>query len=162
MRRSAEEWADDLEGKPLVTGFKILGILLGTGIVIVMILWGFGVITAPWKGQGDAYQQKNSAQNWVAAQKTFHTEFNDVEAYKAKIAQSQKDITAYEIAHPQANGTPFDPAAQQDANLHTVLTGLQQQCQNTVADYNTNAESYLTESWRDAQLPDHLDPATCQ
>lgn len=163
MRRSANDWAEDLVNKPVVAGLKILGLLLGVGIVITVILWGFGVVASPWKGAGDAYQQKNSAQNWIAAQKGFNQQDEDIKADTAKIAIAKQDIAAYEQAHPNiGTGTPFDPVAQQDTNLHTTLTGLQQVCLTTVAGYNTDAESYLTQDFKGAGLPDRQDPSACQ
>jgi hypothetical protein len=44
---------------------------------------------------------------------------------------------------------------------NTNLTCLEQECQSTVADYNTNAQSYLTQDWRNAALPNHLDTSMC-
>jgi hypothetical protein len=160
MRRSMEDWAEELETRPVATILKWAAWPLVLASLLVVGLWVFGVLVAPWKGQGDARQQKNSAQNWISAQRTFHQEINDVDAFKTKIAGAKQDIADYDRTHV-GNGTPYDPVAQQDTNLRTVLSGLQQQCVNTVSGYNTDAQSYLTEDWRDANLPDHLDPTTC-
>ena len=160
MRRSAEDWAEEWASRPVATTLKAVCGVLAAGLVLAVILWGFGVLVAPWEGQGDAHREKNSAANWVAAQRAFHQERNDVTAFQAKIATAKRDLEAFEQNHP-SNGTPYDPNAQQDQNLHATLTGLQQQCVNTVATYNTDAQSYLTEDWRDTDLPTQLDPTMC-
>jgi hypothetical protein len=162
MSRSARDWTEELESRPVVTILKwaLWPIVLIS--LVVVAFWMFGVLTAPWQGKGDARQEKNSSQNWTSAQREFHREANDVDAFKAKIATAKQDITNYERAHTViGNDTPYDPVAQQDNNLRTVLSGLQQQCVNVVSSYNTDARSYLTEDWRDADLPDHLDPNVC-
>lgn len=161
MRRSIFDWQDEAENRPIVTGLKALFGVLALLILLFAGLWFLDVVASPWKGQGDAKKDKNSAANWTAAQRAFHQERNDVTAFQAKIAAARRDVQAFEQNHP-GNGTPYDPNAQQAQNLHTVLTGLQQQCVNTVATYNTDAQSYLTEDWRDTDLPDHLDPAACE
>lgn len=43
-----------------------------------------------------------------------------------------------------------------------MLTGLTQQCQNVVTQYNTDSQSYLTQDFKDANLPEKLDPAACR
>jgi hypothetical protein len=161
MRRSIDDWMDDVESRPVVTGLKVLFGFLALAVLIAVGLWFLGVVASPWQGKGDAKKDKNSAANWIAAQRGFHQEREDVTAFQAKIATARQDLQAFEQSHP-SNGTPYDPNAQQAQNLRTTLTGLQQQCVNTVATYNTDAQSYLTEDWRDADLPDHLDPAACR
>lgn len=162
MRRSTEDWAEELETRPVATLLKWCGALIALILLVTVILWGFGVITAPWKGNGDAYQQNHTSQNWINAQRAFHQQYNDVEGFKAKIAAAKGELDRFERTHPNlGNGTPYDPAAQQDQNMRTTMTGLQQQCQNVVANYNTDAKSYLTEDWRDAGLPSQLDQAEC-
>lgn len=166
MGRSTSDWDEEFDSRPVVTTLKFwfwtIGILLVTALVVTLALWGFGVWTAPWKGQGDAYQQKHSSSNWVPAQQGFHQEFNDVQGYKAKLVSARAALAAFDQAHPNVgNGTPYDPLLNQRTNLETTVTGLEQQCQNTVQQYNTDARSYLTEDWRDANLPDHLEVTEC-
>lgn len=163
MGKSTEEWAESFEDHPVATSVKGVVIVIAVMLVLGAGVWGLGVAFSWWKGQGDGYQQKNSAQNWIAAQRAFHQEYNDVQAYGQKITLAKQQLDAFQKAHPQVgNGTPYDPLAQQEGNLQTTLTGLQQQCMNTVAQYNTDAKAYLTEDWRDASLPSQLEPGMCQ
>lgn len=163
MGRSVDDWAEDFEDAPVRTSVKVVVIVLAVLLVLGAAVWGLGVAFSWWKGQGDGYQQKNSAQNWITAQRGFHQAYNDIKVYGTKIADAKQALTDYQKAHPGiGNGTPWDPAAQQESNLQTTLTGLQQQCLNTVAQYNTDAKAYLTEDWRDAELPSQVDVGECQ
>ncbi len=160
--RSADGWAEDFEHKPLITGFKVVLWVVVLGILVTALLWGTGVVTAPWKGKGDAYIQKNSADNWVAAQRTFHQEDNDYTADLGKIRDAKAALATFETgAKPDPNSIAAFQWQQQDTNLRTDLTGLEQGCQQVAANYATDAQSYLTESFRDAGLPATLDAAAC-
>lgn len=146
MRRTTKIW------------FGIAALLVVTAIV----LWGTGVLGSWFKGKGDAYQQKNSSANWVAAQRNFHQLENSFETFKVQVADAKQTLDDVQKQYPTSNGTPYDPGAQQVANARTVLTGLTQQCQNTVTQYNTDSKSYLTQDFKDAGLPEKLDPAACR
>jgi len=166
MRRSTSDWEEEFESRPVPTTLKFwfwtVGILLATGMAVTAILWGTGVWTAPWKGKGDAYQQKYSSSNWVSAQRGFLDKFNQVQAFRVNLKTARQQLADFDQKHPNVdNGTPYDPLLQQRTNLDTTVTGLSQQCQATVADYNSDARAYLTEEFRDANLPASLDPATC-
>ncbi len=162
MPKSTEQWERDAENAPVRTTVKVIVIAVAVVLVVGAGVWGLGTAFSWFKGQGDGYRQKNSAQNWITAQRGFHQQYNDIQAYASKITVARKDLTDYQKAHPSTgNGTPYDPVAQQAGNLQTTLSGLQQQCMTTVAQYNTDAESYLTQDWRDADLPSHMDAEAC-
>jgi hypothetical protein len=160
--RSADGWASDFQRKPGITVFKAVFWIVLLGVFVVVVLWTTGVVTAPWKGKGDAYIQKNSADNWVAAQRTFHQENNDYTADLVKIRDAKTALTQFEAgAKPHPNSIAAFQWQQQDTNLRTTLTGLEQGCEQVAANYATDAQSYLTESFRDAGLPATLDAAAC-
>lgn len=163
MNRSAEGWSDDLEDKPVKTIFKWIGIIFGICVVLTVAVWGIGVGLSWWGGQGDAYQQKNSAQNWVSAQKEFHQDQNDVTSDQANIATAKKTLSDWQKANPAPTNDPiaYTQWSQQETNYQTAVTGPQQACRNSVQDYNTASESYLTEDWKDAGLPITLDTSLC-
>ncbi|GAC1369340.1 MAG: hypothetical protein NVSMB39_1060 [Candidatus Saccharimonadales bacterium] len=146
--------ADRFERHPFLSAtIWVIGIIVVVGLIGGGI-WAFNVFFSPAKGAGDAYAQKNSAQNWTNAQAQFNQDYQAVLAFDSQIADAQANLAQFEKAHPQlGNGTPYDPVAEQDANLRRTVTGLTQQCQNTVAAYNTRANSYLSKDFRDANLP---------
>jgi hypothetical protein len=162
MRRSTDDWAEEAQSRPVTTGLKIW---IGAIVLIVATgaaLWGFGVFTSPLKGKGDAYQQKNSSSNWVNAQRGFHDLSNKFDTFKAQIVDAKQALADVQAQYPTSNGTPYDPGAQQVANARTTLTGLQQQCQNVTQQYNTDSQAYMTKDFKDAGLPEKLDPAACR
>lgn len=165
MARSVSDWIDRFDEKPFSTTIQAGALLIAIGVVFTAIIWGITSGGSYWWGQGGAVQQKNSTANFIQAQAQFHRDLNAIQADQVKITQAKQAVTQFQQQHPgyAGNGTAFDPLAQQLDELNTTLTGLQQGCENEVADYNTAAQSYLSEDWRDAGLPDHLDVATtCQ
>lgn len=171
MARSVEDWADDFQDRPFKTSakFGVRAIVVCTVCVIAAlactaVVWGLMTGGSYWWGQAGATQQKNSSQNFIDAQARFHNDQNAVTADQAKIVDAKAAIAQFDAAHPgyQGNGTPYDPLAQQETNLQTTLTGLQQGCQNEVTDYNDAAQGFLTADWRDAGLPEELSLSSCE
>lgn len=166
MPRSMSDWDEEFDSRPVLVAKKIwfwtVGILLFTGLAVTAVLWGLGVWTAPWKGKGDAYQQKNTSANWLSAQRGFHQQLNSYETFKTQIVDAKQNLADVRAQYPSSNGTPYDPGAEQVANARATLQGLTQQCQNVTTAYNTDSQSYLTQDFKDAGLPDKLDPAACR
>lgn len=127
-------------------------------------IWGLKTDFSYWWGQQGAIQEKNSTQNWTQAQVSFHQQVNDVDGFKQKIILTRQQLADFDKAHPHL-GAEDGLVGMQDTqtrnSLATDLTGLQQQCLNTVAAYNTASEGYLTADWKDADLPSRLDPSVC-
>jgi hypothetical protein len=157
-------WERSLEKRPLITGFGLTALAIVAVFVLGALAWGLATGFSYWWGQGDAYRQKNSSANWIAAQAGFHQEMNDVTGFKQKIALATQRLADFNKAHPNLtaeDGLVGYKDAQTRDGLTSDLTGLQQQCVNTVNQYNTDARSYLTEDWRDADLPESLDVSAC-
>jgi hypothetical protein len=162
MARSVDEWADRFIEKPVSTTVKVGSILIMIGFIFTAAIWGLQTNFSYWWGQGGAIQQKNSTQNFVAAQAQFLRDLALIHADQQNMRTTQRMIDQFNTAHPnyEGNGSPYDPLAQQLNNYETTLAGQQQGCQATVADYDTAARAYLTADWRDANLPETLDPTT--
>lgn len=162
---SDKDWerrAERFDKHPARTALIWLGGLIAICLVISAVLWALGVFASPLKGQGDAYREKHSAQNWVSAQAGFQRDYNSFVTFQQQIVYTKKQLTDFQQAHPNVgNGTPFDPLAEQLDNLQRSVTGLTLQCQNTATNYNTAAGSYLSQDFRDASLPEQLDPVQC-
>lgn len=160
--RSSEGWSGDVEKKPVATIIKAVVIATLVIVGLTALIWGLATGFSYWKGKGDAYQEKNSAQNWVAAQRAFHQESNDYTADLAKISGAAKALAAFEAKpHPDADTLSGYQWQQEDTNLTGTVTGLVASCHNLVSSYNTDAESYLTSQFRDADLPATLDDSAC-
>lgn len=112
-------------------------IIVALIIVLSGVVWVIYVVTSPIKGEGDAYIDKNSANNWVKAQAQFEQDYADIKATDTKIGN------AYRLW--QQN--------QADKTAQQTYTGLQSYCLSLVADYNSAARSYLSEDFRSSDLP---------
>ena len=132
-RRQANMWMGLGIKWWIIIALLIAGFIIGA--------WLFNVTTSGVKGQGDAQIEKNSAQNWVQAQADFHRYYEGILADDRKI-----DDTAAELEE-----------SPDDAVLKTNLTGLKNHCQDLVATYNTKAQSFLSQDFRDAGLPERID-----
>jgi cytoskeletal protein RodZ len=123
--------------------FLVLWIIVGVVVAgaIGVAIWGFNVGTSGVKGQGDAVIQKNSAENWVAAQAGFEADYQDILSSDLKIVNAYQALQA----------TPDDKTAQTNYN------GLKSYCLSVVAKYNADARSYLSEDFRAADLPSEID-----
>jgi hypothetical protein len=130
--------------RQLVVGVAIALIVL---LLLGLGMWGFRVLTADVKGQGDAHITKSSASNRIAAQEAFEKRYADVVATDRKL-----DVLA-----SAAKARPNDRTAQQ------TYEGTVSYCLSAVGDYNADARSYTREAFRAADLPfqiDNLDPTT--
>lgn len=156
-----DRWETRFETHPartsmrLIVGIVVFVMLIGAGI------WGVTVLTSSVRGAGNAYQQQQSAGNWIQAQKGFERDFKTYLTYRVQIADAQHALTAWQSGPHPADGIAAYTDGQHGQNLQTTLTGLQQQCQNTVTGYNTDSKSYLTQQFKDYGLPDQLDPTAC-
>jgi len=121
--------------------------LLWTIIIIVVvaiigaIIWGINVAASGPKGVGDGIIQKNSAENWIAAQAKFEAQYADIVATDTKIELAKANLDT-------------DPS---DKTLQTQYTGLVSYCLSVAAEYNADARSYLSEEFRAADLPSQID-----
>lgn len=105
--------------------------------VISIVLWAFGVFTADVKGRGELVKTNKSAVNRIQKQEMFEQLFADINGYKAKIA----------VARGAYHQNPTD-------TNQTNLVGVQQQCIDTVQQYNAEARKVTSRDWRSADLPD--------
>lgn len=154
-------WEDRFEERPVRTSIQLVLGLLAGGAVIGLLVWGAIVFFSGVKGQGDSVVKKNSSDNFISAQAGFVRDNEEFQADLVKIRDAAKQVKDFEAAHPTGNGTPYDPNAEQAQNLRTTLTGSTQSCQSIAADYNARSQSYLSQDFKDANLPDRLDPAQC-
>lgn len=112
-------------------------------VVITAGLWALGVVSAPWKGKGDAYKTKESGTNRIAAQERFETMYADV------IASDQR----LDILHLARQAAPDSVIAQSN------YTGAVAYCIDVRNSYNAEARKYTAEQFRASDLPAKLDPA---
>lgn len=116
-------------------------------VVLPLAIWGGTVWFSKYKGQGDAYSNKNSAENWTKAQEDFHSRYNNIIAADKNINVAWKALQA----------DPTDQVSKINYN------GLVNGCNEAIANYDTKAAAYNSADFRDASLPakiDTTDPQT--
>jgi hypothetical protein len=146
------KWYESDDPSTVVRGASWRGVIFITAIIVFIGLvsiglWAFSVGTSDVKGKGDAYKQKNSANNRIAAQERFHDLYNDV-------IRADKAIDPMKA---QLDRSPNSVISQ------TNYTGAITYCQTAVADYNAATEKYTQRDFRDSDLPfkiDDMDPTT--
>ena len=143
----------------------ILAVLLAVVIIAPVSIWGFRIATSDTRGAGNVEIERNSAENRVRSQAFFEQAYEDVQKFDTQIGDAQKAYDNFVADNPKPTAEDLVAAqlySQQMNNRQVTLTGLQQQCQNTVADYNAEARKTLASKWRSPELPYHIDssPAT--
>lgn len=121
-------------------GLAIIGIVVFVSLISAAV-WGVNVLTSDPKGRGDAYRQKESANNRIFAQQSFEQRYADIQATVAKIGAAEKVRT-------------------ESSEAETRYEGLTSYCAQVVGEYNAAARSYTTQDFRSADLPSQLDPTT--
>lgn len=144
MERNREHWMDSDNPTRIAWGFgRWFIVILAVFAVIGGVAWGVKVATSPVQGRGDAYRQQQSAPNRIFAQAYFQDTYNQVQATATKIALAEKVKT------------PTDEQT-------TRLDGLRAYCADLVGEYNAKSDSYLTQDFKDAELPTRLTANDCQ
>lgn len=125
-----------------------IGVAAVAGVAVLSAggFWLNVALSGP-KGVGDAIVEKNSSENWTAAQARFEEMYQDILATDKKIVS----------AHSALQLDPENPT------LLTNYQGVVSYCVSVVGDYNAEARKFLSGDFRAADLPaeiDDLDPAT--
>ena len=131
-------------------------------VVIIgpVTIWGFRIATSDAKGKGNVEIERNSAENRVRAQAYFEQSFEDVQKFDLQIGDAQKAYNDFVTNNPKPSAEDLVAAqiyGQQLNSRQVTLTGLQQQCQNTVANYDAEARKTLAAEWRSPGLPYKID-----
>lgn len=124
--------------------------IIASILTFVVVGWGVFALTVLLsgpKGVGDGIKQKNSASNWINAQKGFESRYQEIIALDKNIGLHKEALKA----------------DSKDPILRANVTGVTSACNSAVADYNTAARSYLSEEFRSSDLPYQINessPAT--
>ena len=166
------KWYDSEDPERFARGAGWFGLKWSTLFVIAVLVIGavisagafaLNVATSDVRGRGDAVVQKNSGLNRTQAQAQFRATIESIRSLDMRLGDAKVQLDDFNKSHPSVgNGTPYDPTAEQQANLMRTLTGLQQQCRIAVADYNAMSSTYTLRDFRDADLPfkiESTDPA---
>jgi hypothetical protein len=155
-----QKWENELERWDPRRVKIVIAAFVAVVIIAPIAIWGIRVATSDAKGKGNVEIERNSAENRVRAQAFFEQSFEDVKKFDVQIADAQKAYDNFIATNPKPTADDVVAAqiyTQQLSGRQTTLTGLQQQCQSTVADYNAEARKTLAAEWRSKELPYQID-----
>lgn len=161
-----QKWENELESWDPRRVKIVIAAFVAVVIIAPVAIWGVRVATSDAKGKGNVEIERNSAENRVRAQAFFEQAYQDIKKFDVQVADAQKAYDNFIATNPKPTADDVVAAqiyTQQLNSSQVTLTGLQQQCQNTVADYNAEARKTLAAEWRSKELPYQIDgtsPAT--
>ena len=161
-----QKWENELERWDPRRVKIVIAAFVAIVVLAPATIWGIRVATSDTRGAGNVEIERNSAENRIRAQAFFEQSFEDVKKFDVQIADAQKAYGNFIATNPKPTADDVVAAqiyTQQLNSRQTTLTGLQQQCQNTVAGYNAKARETLAAEWRSRELPYQIDgssPAT--
>ena len=133
---------------------KIVGAVIGVALIIWLLvigLWGLGVITADPFGRGEAHKQIHSADFMIQAYNEFFDKYASIQAAENNIHNLEDQLAMQEPYSREWNYTL------------TSLTGAKSLMCDTIAQYNTDAQKNWTEGqFRDADLPYQIESQYCK
>lgn len=141
----------------------IIAVLLAVVIIAPVSIWGIRVATSDTRGAGNTEIERNSAENRIRAQAYFEQSFEDIKKFDLQIGDAQKAYDDFVTNNPKPSADDLVAAqiyGQQLNSRQVTLTGLQQQCQNTVANYDAEARKTLAAEWRSNELPYQIDDSS--
>ena len=143
----------------------MISALVAVAIITPIAIWGIQVATSDTRGAGNVEIERNSAENRIRSQAFFEQSFEDIKKFDVQVGDAQKAYDDFLANNPKPSADDLVAVqiySQQLNNRQVTLTGLQQQCQNTAADYNAEARKTLAAEWRSNELPYQIDgsPAT--
>lgn len=142
-------------------GLSATGVVVG-GVVLAGVIaagwWAVDVATSDVHGRGDQIRHTNSGTNRSAwyihfydLKTAYESDVNAVQVAKEAINQFNKD-------NPNGAGDQT-----QRTNLETNLIGARQLCANVAYAYNNDSlKTQVGAQFKDAGLPENLDPTACK
>lgn len=129
-------------------------------VVVIALLsaggWAFKVATSDVKGKGDTIVRQNDADNRIQAQAFFEDTYAAVKKFDQQLNDANKALVEWKANNPAPTGqssAELELYKQQLNNKQTTVTGIQQQCRNSVAAYNAEARKTIRSKWRSQDLP---------
>lgn len=153
-------WDTRFENNPGRTGLQVY---IGVIVVVLLTVWiiaavtlGLRTATAGIVGKAETHIQNQSSNNRVIQQAGFEQTYADVVKYKQQIKDANKAVEDWDKANAGKQDTVIGTLATQRQYLVSVATGLKQQCQTAVANYNADTHKTLSKDWKRSDLPYEL------
>lgn len=141
-----QQWEEEFERWTPRRVKQLIAIIIALCVILPLVGWGFHVATSGVEGRGDQIVKNYEEVNRTGKQEMFETLYADIHAYQAQIGNAAKDVST-------------NTDASDTARLKMVLTGLKNQCTNTVEQYNAETHKVTSSDWKDPRLPYKIDPS---
>lgn len=146
---------NESEDKPRVGSIvvSVIGFFVLLGVISLSV-WGFNYFFAETKGRVELHNKQRSATEIQASYEYFHETCRDV------IAKTQQvDTLTEQIESTKAPATdPFGQFANQQVQLQTQLTGLENVRDTAAQEYNAKSHEFTHNFMKSDDLPDEIGP----
>jgi hypothetical protein len=160
MSQFEQKWEEEAERWDPRRVKIAIAVVIAVVLVAPIAIWGIQVATSDTRGAGNTEIARNSAENRVRAQAFFEQAYEDVQKFDVQVVDAQKAYDDFIATNPKPTAEDLVAVqiySQQLNSRQVTLTGLRQQCQNTVAGYNAEARKTLAAEWRSDELPYQID-----
>ena len=149
---SWESWGDAAERGPGAIAWKV-GCFV---VVMIVVLGAVGLVFNPFRQAARIIEKTIDADNVIYNYEWFKTQWRAVRAIDKKIAAQQGAANQFTEVAGKRSDWPRDDRMEH-ARLMAVVTGLQQQRADMVAQYNARAAMANREIFMGDDCPDHLE-----
>lgn len=130
---------------------KVILWIIGLGMLITLLLWGFGVITQPLKVATKTFDADNIIHNY----EWFKQQYNDYEAIKMKIARAETSIGSFKKSAGERKEWTFEDKNEY-SRLTSISDGLIYQKEDIISKYNARSQMGNREIFKTNDLPIQL------
>lgn len=122
----------------IIATIALVGLLVLSPFIRVMLLPLFKFETKVNTNE-QIIQKTYDSDNVIYNYEWFKNQFEAINAIKGKINNADADITSFELSAGARSTWTFEDKTE-DARLHTIATGLKNQYEDMVAQYNARAK----------------------
>lgn len=134
--------------------FGVAGLVGLVGLVIFLVV--FAVLGKGCDYAGSLANRVANPDIVVENYEWFIQQYHDIQAMDPKIADAKAQLDQFKTDAGPRDKWTFDDRQESD-RLSSILTGLQQQKQQMVADYNARVDMKTRDWLRSKNMPDHID-----
>lgn len=139
----------------IISVFVGLLVVAGSVVALKWDAWFAGT-----KGDLQTEIRDQDVDNRIRAQAFFYDAFNSIKKFDDQLTDAHTALNDYLEQTPKPDSSDVVATqlyVQEVDSRQTTITGLQQQCRNTIAAYNAEANKILSDEWRDPELPYQID-----
>jgi hypothetical protein len=154
-KMKADEWGTRFEEKPAST--TLMALIIGFGIIIILMVmgWGFGVISMPFRSASGVAEKTLNPDNVIYNYEWFRRQHQDVLAMDVKLAAAEGALESFEQSAGPRKDWKFDDRTEWN-RLNSIVLGLRGQRADMVAQYNARANMANRSIFMGDEVPAHI------